>query len=124
MLEGLHNLSVDVGCGTGTEAARRLACLVLQSAIARRESRGAHSRDDYPNESIDWQRLEVAVRRAAGKDLHVVVRPRPEVGAANAHARQVELTRFRAATRVPVTGSVDQRQSSMTAIVRPSSNTA
>jgi len=95
MLEGLHRLNADVGCGTTAEAARRLACLVLQSAIARKESRGAHSRDDYPNESIDWQRLEVAVRRAAGKDPHVEVRPRPEVGAANAHARQVELTRFR-----------------------------
>jgi len=82
MFEGLRRLNRERGCGARAEAARRLACLVLQSAMARRESRGAHARDDYPNECIDWRRLEVAVRRAAGRDPHVVVRPRPEVSAA------------------------------------------
>src|SRR5262249_49810870 len=95
MLEGLHRLNADVGCGTTAGAARRLAWLGLQSAIARQGSPGAHSPDDYPNESTHWQRLEGAVRRAAGKAPQAEVRPRPEVGAANAHARQVELTRFR-----------------------------
>lgn len=76
MLDGLHRLNGDHGCGTRAEAARRLAVLVLQSALARRESRGAHVRDDYPNESTDWQPLEVAVSQAVGRELHIEVRPR------------------------------------------------
>ncbi|HKF15706.1 MAG TPA: FAD-binding protein [Candidatus Dormibacteraeota bacterium] len=107
MLDGLHRLNGDQGCSTRAEAARRLACLVLQSALTRRESRGAHVRDDYPNESIDWQPLEVAVRRAAGSELRVEVRPRA-----------------RSTWQTQVSGLADQRQSSMTAIVRPSSKTA
>src|SRR5262249_15460326 len=44
MLDGLHRLNGDQGRSLRAEAARRLACLVLQSALARRESRGAHVR--------------------------------------------------------------------------------
>lgn len=86
MSDGLARLTADRGADAKTEAARRLACLVVGSALARLESRGAHTRDDYPDQSPIWRALEVGVRRGAHQGLEVAVRPRAALHPADAVA--------------------------------------
>jgi succinate dehydrogenase / fumarate reductase flavoprotein subunit len=51
---------------------------ILRSAIARRESRGAHWRLDYPDQAPEWGGQNVLVRRANGQ-MRVGTRPVPPV---------------------------------------------
>ena len=76
MSDALARLTADRGVDAKTEAGRRLACLVVASALARPESRGAHTRDDYPEESPIWRALEVGVRWGAHQEPEVAVGPR------------------------------------------------
>lgn len=82
MADGLSRLNADRGSDADAEVARQLACLVLNAALARQESRGAHVRDDRPDESRGWQSLEVAVRGGAAGEPVIEVRPRIGVSAA------------------------------------------
>jgi L-aspartate oxidase len=51
------------GVTAAAEAARQLARLVLDAALVRQESRGAHVRTDHPEEVEGWGSSEVAVTR-------------------------------------------------------------
>ena len=52
---------------------------VTRAALVRQESRGAHTRADYPGERDDWQKVNVIVRRGrdGGMETEVVTRPDP-----------------------------------------------
>ena len=61
---------------------------VARSALAREESRGAHTRLDFPGEREDWQKVNIIIRKGAeGMEVRVEQRPDPpEALAAIAHA--------------------------------------
>jgi len=50
---------------------------ITRSALERRESRGAHFRDDYPEKSADFGHISVVVRRGADGAMQVVREPIP-----------------------------------------------
>jgi L-aspartate oxidase len=64
---GLEEASLRLGSAGGAtaeaEVARQLARMVLDAALVREESRGAHVRTDHPEEVDGWASSEVAVTR-------------------------------------------------------------
>jgi succinate dehydrogenase / fumarate reductase flavoprotein subunit len=54
---------------------------ITRSAIERRESRGGHFRDDFPEKSAEFAGVNIAVRRNAAGAMDVVRRPIPEMPA-------------------------------------------
>jgi succinate dehydrogenase / fumarate reductase flavoprotein subunit len=51
---------------------------VTRAALMREESRGGHTRVDFPNESDDWVKVNVVVRKGAGGQMDVRKEARPE----------------------------------------------
>jgi len=52
---------------------------VTRSALERKESRGAHFRDDHPNKDAASGKINLVVRRGAGGAMEVARRPIPEM---------------------------------------------
>ena len=52
---------------------------IALAAIERKESRGAHTRDDYPETSRDWGRFNIAVRIGANGEPTIAREPLPEM---------------------------------------------
>ena len=52
-----------------------IAEVVTRSAIERKESRGGHSREDYPNTDPHFARLNVVTRRGSDSELQIAQEP-------------------------------------------------
>jgi succinate dehydrogenase / fumarate reductase flavoprotein subunit len=68
---------------------------VTRAALMREESRGAHTRLDFPGESAEWVKYNVIIKRGAGGAMEVEKRPRPDgppalVAIANAKIEDLE----------------------------------
>jgi succinate dehydrogenase / fumarate reductase flavoprotein subunit len=79
-----HLLVEDKGCRYNTDLADALelgylidcAEATVSSALARRESRGAHAREDYPDrDDVDWMRHSLAFRGAPGGQPRLAYKP-------------------------------------------------
>jgi succinate dehydrogenase / fumarate reductase flavoprotein subunit len=67
---------------------------VARAGLLREESRGAHTRNDFPGEREDWQKVNVVVKKGAeGMEVRKVERqpgPPELVAIANATLEELE----------------------------------
>ena len=78
------NREYNPGWHTALDLTHLLTCseAVLQSALARKESRGGHFRDDYPEKSAEFGAVNLVLERSAGGVMslqRVPIAPVPDV---------------------------------------------
>ena len=54
---------------------------IARAAETRKESRGGHTRDDYPDPSPEWGKVNVVVRQGPGGDMRISTEPLPQMPA-------------------------------------------
>jgi len=52
---------------------------IARAASLRMESRGGHTRDDYPDTTADWGRVNVVIRRGPDGEMQVTQEPLPQM---------------------------------------------
>ncbi|MGH2610378.1 MAG: fumarate reductase/succinate dehydrogenase flavoprotein subunit, partial [Tepidiformaceae bacterium] len=52
---------------------------ISRAAEMRKESRGGHTRDDYPGPDPEWGKLNVVVRRGEGGEMQLAAEPLPQM---------------------------------------------
>lgn len=53
--------------------------MIARSALARRESRGAHTRDDHPDKDPEWGGVNLVIRKAADGSMEIRREPIPPI---------------------------------------------
>jgi succinate dehydrogenase / fumarate reductase flavoprotein subunit len=53
--------------------------IVARAALERKESRGGHFRDDFPNKDPNYGKFNIVVRRGSGGEMQVTREPLPDM---------------------------------------------
>jgi succinate dehydrogenase / fumarate reductase flavoprotein subunit len=77
------NREYNPGWHTAMDLANLLTCseAVTRSALERKESRGGHFREDFPNKDAAYAGFNVICRRGADGEMQIVRQPLPEIRA-------------------------------------------
>ena len=70
--------SADVGDRKDLQVFNDISKAVTRSALMRQESRGGHTRDDFPKTDAEWGKKNVVTRARGGK-LELETEPLPQM---------------------------------------------